>query len=285
MFSTIKYKNISIDILRLDEMHLPVGGNKFYKLKYNLKAAKNQNHHTLLTFGGAFSNHVYATALAGKLNGLKTIGVIRGEDDELNPTLSFCREQNMHVHFVNRETYSRKDEPGFLSELQNRFGKFYVLPEGGTNLLAVEGTKEILATVEKNYDLIFCAAGTGGTLAGIISAAPSQTKIIGISVLKGDDTLTGKVSALIPAHHHNWQIQTQYHLGGYAKYNYTLMQFIHQFTKNYHMRLDPVYTGKALYAVFQKIDAGEILPHQHILAIHTGGLQGWNGWNYRYKKN
>lgn len=266
-------------------MHLPVGGNKFYKLKYNLEAAKKQNHHTLLTFGGAFSNHVYATALAGKLHGLKTIGVVRGEDDELNPTMRFCREQGMHLHFVNRETYSGKDEPGFLSELQNRFGNFYVLPEGGTNLLAVQGTKEILATVEKNYGLIFCAAGTGGTIAGIISAAPSQTKIIGISILKGDDTLTGKVSALISDHHHNWQIQTQYHLGGYAKYNSTLLQFIHQFTKNYHIRLDPVYTGKVLYAVFQKIDAGEILPHQNILAIHTGGLQGWIGWNYRFKKN
>ncbi|MFN0276449.1 MAG: 1-aminocyclopropane-1-carboxylate deaminase/D-cysteine desulfhydrase [Chitinophagales bacterium] len=284
MISSIQFKNTNIDVLRLDAMNLPVGGNKFYKLKYNIAEALEMNFPSLITFGGAFSNHVCAVALAGKLNNLKTIGVIRGEDDTNNPTLNFCREQGMFLHFMSREDYKNKYDENFIDACINKFGDIYLLPEGGTNALALKGTSEILTGIDIQYDHIICAVGTGGTLAGIISTPDLRSKVTGISVLKGDTNLSEKVSSLLDVENENWEINYNYHLGGYAKYNTELMEFILQFEKTYSILLDPVYTGKVFYAIFDMIDKKQIAPDQKILAIHTGGLQGWAGWKYRYNK-
>jgi 1-aminocyclopropane-1-carboxylate deaminase len=283
MILRLTYKDCSIDILRLDTLHPPIGGNKYFKLKYNIEEADKQNLQTILTFGGAFSNHIFATALAGRLYNKNTIGVIRGEDDVQNPTLQFCKKQGMRLHFVSRDAYKEKTSERFLTDLKNRFGDFYLLHEGGTNAHAVKGTAEILLGIELNYERIFCAVGTGGTLAGILSTPDLRTRVIGISVLKGHDALTEKIASLILLKNTNWEINCNYHLGGYAKYNAELIRFINQFQYNYKIPLDPVYTGKVFFAVFDMIDKNVIKAEQKILVIHTGGMQGWQGWNYRYK--
>ncbi|MBC8047429.1 MAG: 1-aminocyclopropane-1-carboxylate deaminase/D-cysteine desulfhydrase [Fimbriimonadaceae bacterium] len=282
VISQIKYNDHDIDILRLDLMHEGFQGNKYYKLKYNIEEAKDLGCSTILTFGGAFSNHIYATALAGKLHGLKTIGIIRGENDMHNPTINFWRENEMVLRFISREEYKRKDEPAFLNKLRDTFGKYYLIPEGGTNKAAIRGCTEILSGLENKYDFIFCAVGTGGTLAGIISTPNIKSKIIGVSVLKGMDLLTEKVTTLISNNNSNWEINFNYHLGGYAKYDQKLMEFIDQFKSNYSILPDPVYTGKVFYAIFDLIDKNYFSPGKKILAIHSGGLQGWDGWNYRF---
>ena len=283
MISSIIIKNIQIDILRLDEINAPISGNKYYKLKYNLEEANKGGFKTLLTFGGAFSNHLYAVALAGKEYGYRTIGIVRGEDDKNNPALQFCRQRGMDVCFISREKYALKYDASFLEELKYIYGKFYLIPEGGTNKLAVIGCAEILSTLNKNYHHIFCAVGTGGTLAGIISTPGMSAHITGISVLKGDDKLTKQVEAMVLCENKNWNINFDYHFGGYAKHHEQFIQFITEFENEYHILADPVYTGKMFYAISDMINKNSFTSSDRILAIHTGGLQGWDGWRYRYR--
>lgn len=282
--SKIKYNDFWLDMLRLDLIHQPVGGNKFYKLKFNLEEAAKTRKQTLITFGGAFSNHIHAVAVAGKEAGFETIGIIRGEDDPQNPTLIHARENGMQLHFISRSAYRLKETKDFIEKLKNNFGDFYLIPEGGTNELAVKGCAEILNEIEENYDFIFLPVGTGGTIAGIISTPNIKSKIIGISVLKGDDQLTSSISKLITSENKNWEINFDYHFGGYAKYNEQLIEFIRQFYSDYQIMLDPVYSGKMMYAVFDLIRNKKISASSKILAIHTGGTQGIAGWEYRFGK-
>lgn len=279
--SHIAYKEQPVDILRLDMAGDGISGNKYFKLKYNLEAALENNFSALLTFGGAFSNHLHAVALAGKTAGLRTIGIVRGEDDPLNPTLQFVRQQGMHLYFISRQHYTQKNSASFLNELREIFGDFYLLPEGGTSDLAVKGCSEILADMEDVYDEIYCATGTGGMLAGIISTPGLQSYVTGISVLKGSGSLDKEVKKLAPHVNVKWQINNNYHMGGYAKYSSELMQFIQWFRTEYNILPDPVYTGKVFYAVLDMISKGLITKDKKILMIHSGGLQGWDGWNYR----
>ncbi|MBP8916545.1 MAG: 1-aminocyclopropane-1-carboxylate deaminase/D-cysteine desulfhydrase [Chitinophagales bacterium] len=286
--SQIKYKGHSIDILRLDLAFPEIQGNKHFKLKYNLEEAKRLSIDTLLTFGGAFSNHIHATAVAGKKYQFKTIGIIRGEDDIKNPTLQFIRNEGMELLFVSREQYKNKYDKQFLQTLEEKYGQFYLIPEGGTNNLAVKGCSEILTGLENKFDQIFCASGTGGTLAGLISTPDLKSKITGISVLKGKDILTDNIKTLLQNNNNSnnveWNINTDYHFGGYAKYDPTLLKFIKQFENNYTIKLDPIYTAKTCYAVFDLIDKQLIPSTEKICIIHTGGLQGWMGWNYRFAR-
>lgn len=286
--SKIKYKGYSIDILRLDIAFPDIQGNKYFKLKYNLEEAKNLAKTTLLTFGGAFSNHIHATAVAGEKYQFKTIGIIRGEDDLNNPTLQFVRNAEMELVFVSREQYKNKQDKQFLQAMEEKYGAFYLIPEGGSNDLAVRGCSEILSGIENKYDQIFCAAGTGGTLAGLISTPGLTSTITGISVLKGKDVLTDSIkSLLINANTSNnveWQINTDYHFGGYANYDPALIKFIKQFENDYKIPLDPIYTSKACYAVFDLLEKQLISSTEKICIIHTGGLQGWMGWNYRFAR-
>lgn len=275
---------ISLYIKREDLLHPEVSGNKFRKLKYNLREAKNQQKNTLLTFGGAFSNHISAVAAAGKMLNFKTIGMIRGEElgENLektlfeNPTLKFAASCGMQFEFVSRSVYREKHLPEFTEKLKEKFGDFYMLPEGGTNELAVKGCEEILSDSDKDFDFICCSAGTGGTISGIINSAMETQKIFGFSALKGD-FLIPEISKYTSKE--NWELITDYHFGGYAKFSAELIDFINYFQKKYQIALDPVYTGKMLFGIFDMIEKSVFPRNSRILAIHTGGLQGISGMN------
>lgn len=271
---------IELFIKREDELHPHISGNKFRKLKYNLLQAEREGQDTLLTFGGAFSNHILATACAGSENNFKTIGVIRGEELrdnwQENPTLRQASEFGMDFYFVSRETYRKRFEPHFLEELIDHFGDFYLLPEGGTNPLAVKGCEEILSDDDDQFDYICCPVGTGGTMAGLINSAKPEQTVLGYSALKGD-FLKNEVAKF--ASSENWRLITDYHFGGYAKVTATLVEFINEVHAQTKIPLDPIYTGKMLFGIFDQIKKGAFKPKSRILAIHTGGLQGIKGMN------
>lgn len=282
----IKFSNgISVAIKREDLIHPIVSGNKFRKLKYNLLEAQNQNRNTLLTFGGAFSNHIAAVAYAGHQNGLKTIGVIRGEElkdqNDLNPTLKFAKSCGMQFEFVSREAYRLKNEESFLQNLKDCFGDFYLIPEGGTNSLAVKGCEEVLSAEDASYDYVCCAVGTGGTISGIINSAKPNQKILGFPALKGD-FLQDEIRIFVK--NNNWELITKYHFGGYGKVNEDLINFINEFYASTKIPLDPIYTGKMLYGVVDLISNNYFPAHSKILVIHTGGLQGVQGMNEKLSR-
>ncbi len=281
---TIPLGKRSADVLRLDKMTAFGVGNKYYKLKYNIVAARQQGADTLLSFGGAFSNHIQALSAIGKQSGFRTIGVIRGEDDMRNPTLNFARQQGMHLHFVDRSTYRNKASAAFIEQLQKEYGDFYLLPEGGSNALAVKGTAEILEGLTDPYDIIMVACGTGATMAGIVQAAPPKSHVIGVSVLKGDDRLTQAVAAYLSPEktYAKWNITFNYHLGGYAKRSPELDAFMHRLQTQTNLATDPIYTSKMVYAAHDMIEKETIPAAARLLLVHTGGMQGWEGWRYRF---
>lgn len=277
--------NISLTIKREDLIHPFVSGNKFRKLKYNLLQAKAENKETLLTFGGAFSNHIAAVAYAGKEQGLKTIGVIRGDElfDKIkeNPTLKFAQENGMQFEFVTREEYRFKSEVSYLEKLKDKFGDFYLVPEGGTNELAVKGCEEILTDEDAVFDYICCAVGTGGTISGLINSALPHQKVLGFPALKGD-FLTDEIR--IFAKQDNWNLISDYHFGGYGKINLELIEFINAFFEDNKVPLDPIYTGKMVFGVIDLIHKNYFPEHSKIILIHTGGLQGIEGMNIKLKQ-
>ena len=264
-------KKVSVSVLRLDLIHPEVGGNKWFKLKYNLAEAKKQNHETILTFGGAFSNHIHATAAACKLAGLKSIGVIKGEESsQSNSTLSFAKTNEMQLYFVSREDYKLKNDTSFINGLKEQFGNFYLIPEGGNNSLGVKGCEEILYGVP-DFDIAFCACGTATTFEGLSRKLKPHQKLIGISVLKGNGEMTEQHPEII----------TDYHFGGYAKHTQELLDFKKQFEKENDIPLDYVYTSKLFFAVHAVIAKDKIPANTKILIIHTGGLQGNSGYEKR----
>ena len=294
----LKDSGIRLLIKRDDLIHEHISGNKWRKLKYNLREAAEQNHHTILTFGGAYSNHIAATAFAAQKAGFSSIGVIRGGDDPTNPTLKFAREHGMQLHFVSREDYRKMTRVGaygdtpVLHELEDRFGRFFLIPEGGANGLGVLGCAEILSEVEEDFDVVCCAAGTGTTLAGLTLSLKGNQRLLGFPALKGGDFLADEVERLIaesrlrPPSTINCQLITDYHFGGYAKVKSELLKFINGFQERTGIPLDPVYTGKMMYGIYDIIRTGtnSDTPLQKgttILAIHTGGLQGWQGMKHR----
>lgn len=277
---------VEIWVKREDLLHPHISGNKWRKLKYNLQEAQRQGHHTLLTFGGAYSNHIAATAAAGQAYGLRTIGIIRGEEHlPLNPTLALATETGMALHYISREKYRLKDEPAFLAALQEQFGQVYFLPEGGTNLLAVKGCTEIVQDIDMAYDYICCAMGTGGTLAGIVAGLAGQQQVLGFPAIKGGDFLKEEVQQLVQAYsgetYTNWQLITDYHFGGYAKAKPELLTFMEQFKQQHGIQLEPIYTGKMLFGLFDLIAKGYFEAGSRIVAVHTGGLQGNAGFTER----
>jgi len=286
----LEANNYQLFIKREDQIHPLVSGNKFRKLKYNLQEALDQKQTTLLTFGGAFSNHILATAVAGELTGLKTIGIIRGDElgNDLektlvtNSTLRNASEHGMQFEFVSRETYRNKTSIEFTEILKKKYGDFYSIPEGGTNALAVKGCEEILTSDDNEFDYICSCVGTGGTLAGIINSIEASQKVIGFPALKGD--------FLIKEIHHycrgqkNWQLVSDYHFGGYGKYSDELIHFINRFKEDTMIPLDPIYTGKMMFGVLDMIKKNTFPKGSKILIIHSGGLQGIEGFNHRLKR-
>jgi 1-aminocyclopropane-1-carboxylate deaminase len=271
---------ISLEIKREDLLHPFISGNKFRKLKYNLLQAKAENQETVLTFGGAYSNHIAAVAYAGKEQGFKTIGVIRGDElgDKIaeNTTLQFAQECGMQFDFVTREAYRLKTEPDFIANLKQKFGSFYLVPEGGTNEYAIKGCEEILTEEDAKFDYVCCAVGTGGTISGIINSALPHQKVLGFPALKGD-FLKDEIRKF--ASKENWELITDYHFGGYGKVNEELIQFINRFYEQTGIPLDPIYTGKMVFGVIDLIQKNYFPNNSKILLIHTGGLQGIQGMN------
>lgn len=266
-------------------MHPLISGNKLRKLKYNLKEAQRLKKNTLLTFGGAFSNHIAATAAAGKEYGFKTIGIIRGEELQEkireNPTLRAASACGMELVFLSREEYKKRNERVFLELLRKEFGDPYILPEGGTNALAVAGCKEILSEADAGYDYICVPVGTGGTVAGIIEASQPHQQVIGVSVLKG----IFQISEIKKyTERSNFTITDAYCFGGYGKIDSKLIRFINAFNKRTGILLDPLYTGKMMFGITDMINTHYFPENSRILAIHTGGLQGIEGMNQLLKK-
>lgn len=284
-------KGISLYIKRDDLLHPEVSGNKFRKLKYNLEEAKKQGKEQILTFGGAFSNHIAAVAAAGKIRDFRTFGIIRGEElgKDLsktlyeNPTLKFAARQGMQLIFVSREEYRHKEDPEFLKELKEKTGDFYLIPEGGTNLLAIKGCEEIVSVADKEMDYICIPVGTGGTISGVINSAEEHQQILGFPALKGD-FLSSEINKWTTKK--NWKLVPDYHFEGYAKISSELVEFINHFKVAYEIQLDPVYTGKMFYGIFDLVKRSYFPSNSTILAVHTGGLQGIPGMNkFLRKKN
>lgn len=272
---------IKLLVKREDQNHPFISGNKWWKLKYNLEAAQQQGYKTLLTFGGAYSNHIYATAAAAYELGLKSIGVIRGEETlPLNATLAFAKSGGMQLHYISREAYRQKTEEGFMKNLHDRFGDFYLIPEGGTNELAIKGCVEFAQQLqhEAAFDYMCLPVGTGGTMAGVIAGMNAQTQVVGISVLKNGEFLADEVKNHLKNFsdrvYGNWRIETSYHHGGYAKTNAQLFAFMDEMNVNHNLPLDPVYTAKLMWAVLDMIEKEKFTPGSNVLMLHTGGLQG-----------
>ena len=276
---------ITLEIKREDLLHPFVSGNKFRKLKYNVLQAKAENQSVLLTFGGAFSNHIAAVAYAGKEQGFETIGVIRGDElrDKIseNPTLSFAQECGMRFEFVTREAYRHKTETAFIEQLQVKFGSFYLVPEGGTNDLAVKGCEEILTEFDAHFDFVCSAVGTGGTISGLINSALPHQKVLGFPALKGD-FLQNEIHKFV--NNKNWELITDYHFGGYGKVTTEFIEWMNWFYAQTGIPLDPIYTGKMVFGVMDLIQRNYFPPKSKILMIHTGGLQGIAGMNAKLEK-
>ena len=286
----VKEENgISLYMKREDLLHPEVSGNKFRKLKYNLREAISRGQNAVLTFGGAYSNHISATAAAGQIYNLKTIGVIRGEELgqnleqtlKKNPTLAFADSYGMQLEFISRSEYREKDSAEMEARLRKKFGEFYLVPEGGTNALAIKGCEEILGEQDDVFDVICCSVGTGGTISGIINSATEKQRVLGFPALKGD-FLISEIESLVKKN--SWDLAIDYHFGGYAKVNSELIEFINNFSTQYGIPLDPVYTGKMMYGIFDLMQKRTFPENTRILAVHTGGLQGISGMN-RVLKN
>ncbi|MBU2709955.1 1-aminocyclopropane-1-carboxylate deaminase/D-cysteine desulfhydrase [Zooshikella harenae] len=285
-------KNIQLNVLRLDLVHPKISGNKWYKLKYNLKSAISSGADCVASFGGAYSNHIHALATAGSYLGFETVGFIRGQQPKvLSPTLKDATKMGMRLIYLDRVTYREKHLVEKQSALAHQFlsnaNTVYWVPEGGSNLLAIKGTQEITEYEHvKQFDYIFVACGSGGTLAGLIKGAELQQQVIGVPVLKGGGFLQKTVEGFLwdsgLREKKQWQLWLDGHWGGYGKTSDQLHQFILSIEKDFSLPLDPIYTGKLVWRVIEGIRHGEILSGSRVLIIHSGGLQGRRGFPQYY---
>ena len=275
----------SIIIKREDLLHPVISGNKFRKLKYIFQDVIEKKIPLVITFGGPFSNHLAATASAGKALGVATIGIVRGAEWENqisnSTTLSYCMQQGMQLYCISRVAYTQKENAGEVQKILSKYQQFKLIPEGGTEPLAIKGCTEILNEKDNDFDTICTSVGTGGTLAGLIQAAGSNQKVIGFNALKNPE-----VEKVIRSHtkSDHWEINNQYSFGGYAKINLELIHFMNAFYQQYQIPLDPIYTGKMLFAIFDLVKAQRWKWGKRILIIHTGALQGIAGMNLQLQK-
>lgn len=286
----LESKEVILYIKREDLLHPYISGNKYRKLKYNIEEAKKNGNECLLTFGGAYSNHILATAAVGKEFGFNTIGVVRGEELGVdlektlmeNSTLKQASDFGMNFLFVTRSEYQQKKENLFLEKLSKKYPNSYVIPEGGTNELAIKGCEEILTEDDARFTHVCCAMGTGGTVTGIINSSSVDQRVLVFPSLKGA-WVQDEIKSLKP-NKENWQIVSDYHFGGYAKTTDELITFINDFKREASVPLDPVYTGKLMFGLLDMIQNDQFKRGSKILAIHTGGLQGISGMNMLLKK-
>jgi 1-aminocyclopropane-1-carboxylate deaminase len=279
-YPALEQAGIQLLVKREDLNHPYISGNKWWKLKYNIQQARSEGKKAILTFGGAYSNHIYATAAAAHENNLTAIGIIRGEQHSpLNPTLQFAQDRQMKFFYVSREAYKNKNTGPFIEEFKIRFGDPFIIPEGGTNRYAVKGCAEFaegeLAAL--SFDYLFLPVGTGGTMAGLICGLGGSKKIRGVTILKNGGFLHDDIRTLVTEFsgkdYGNWSLLTSYDHGGYAKTTNELQQFIAEMKEMHDLPLDPVYTGKLLWAVVKEAEKGAFPRGTTLLALHTGGLQ------------
>jgi len=280
----LREKGVELFVKRDDLIHPVISGNKWRKLKYNIEFAKRSKSSCILTFGGAYSNHLIATAKAGQIFNLPTIGIVRGEEKKaLNPTLQKCVEYGMQLEFVTRDLYKRKEEKTFHQDLRDKFGEYLLIPEGGANDLGIKGCEEILSEDKNVHDYVSVAAGTGTTAKGILKAS-NEEKILVFPALKGATFLRNEISDQIRNDKLNrLELFEDYHFDGYAKINPELIAFTRDFYNSYQIKLDLIYTAKHFFGLFDLIRKNYFPPKSKILAIHTGGLQGNKGMEERYK--
>ena len=278
-------KNIKIYIKREDLIHPVISGNKFRKLKYNLNELKNKNKSLLITFGGAFSNHLLAVAYLGKVEGIKTLAIVRGEElinFKLNATLQKCSDFGMNFDFISREKYRDRNKRDFILELEHKFKNSYIIPEGGTNMLGVKGCEEILTVHDKEFfDVVCVPVGSGGTFSGLINSSSKHQKILGFSALKNSNIKEVINKFVIK---NNWELFDDSFFGGYAKFNKELINFINQFYKDYNIKLDSIYNAKMILRIIDLIDKNNWTYGENILIINTGGTQSALGINELLKK-
>lgn len=290
----LKQTCVELQVLRLDQYGSEQSGNKYFKLKYNIAEAKKRNFKQLLSFGGAYSNHIHALALAGRANNIATIGLIRGEETlPLNDTLADAIGAGMNLIYISREEYRQRHNSQFLSELQQQYPDAYIIPEGGSNSLGVKGCMEITEHIQHHlgdeFDCIFLPCGTAATLAGVAAAAPSKT-VYGVAVLKNADYLNAEVEGFLAElgrlergsfNHGNWRLLQDYHCGGYARISSELADFIDSFQRENAIPIEPIYSAKMFYALYSMLRDGQ-LKGTKIVAVHCGGLQGLRGLKKRY---
>ena len=276
-----KYQ-LHVSIKRDDSIHPIISGNKWRKLKFNLDFAKKHNYTGIISFGGSFSNHIHALAFACQQQGLMSIGIIRGEKEyENNFTLSMAKKWGMELHFVDRKTYRLREDPNYLAELQESYPDYLTVPEGGSNTLALKGVGEIITELNQQceFDTLLTPVGSGGTLAGLIKADVNQHNLIGIAVLKQNGYLTEQVNTLLEnsSNYSNWQIMSEFHRGGYAKFSKEDAQNILIFNQQTGFTFEPVYSGKMILALLALIEQQYFPKGHRIVILHTGGLQGIGG--------
>jgi 1-aminocyclopropane-1-carboxylate deaminase len=267
---------IELSILRLDQIHPMVSGNKWFKLKQNIEAALQAGKKSLLTFGGAYSNHLFATAAAAKAFGLQSIGMVRGlhGKDQSTQTLQQCAGMGMGLQFLSRETYAKKEESPYLEELQLLYPEAYIIPEGGDNELGVAGAEAIASCIPGDSNYVVLPVGTGTTFAGIRNGLNDSINMLGFPAMKGGMYLKEEIATKLRYPADNWQLNADNHFGGFAKYNAELLAFMNDFFALYQIPLDVVYTAKMMYGIFDLLRKDHFPTGSKILCIHTGGLQG-----------
>ena len=285
---------VELQVLRLDQCYPQLSGNKYFKLKDNIVEAKKRGCKQLLSFGGAYSNHIHALALAGQQNNMATIGLIRGEKTlPLNDTLTDAVRAGMKLIYLTREEYRQRNDPAMLAQLQRQYPGAFIIPEGGSNLLGVQGCMDIIEHIRQQvgdaYDCILLPCGTGATLAGVAASIPSK-EVYGVVVLKGAAYLDAEVEQFVDALvrsgscepvEKNWTLLHDFHCGGYAKLSTGLVDFINDFHRCNAIPLEPVYSAKMFYALYNMLD-DKRFRGRRVVAIHTGGLQGLRGMQQRY---
>lgn len=274
--------HIQVWIKRDDLNHPTIQGNKWHKLKLNLMAAEHQHKHQLLTFGGAYSNHIAATAAAAFERRWSSIGLIRGDELAHNhqawsPTLKQAQRHGMTFEFVDRQTYRLRHHQAWLSALQQRYPQAYILPEGGSNPLAVNGLESVINELNQQcpgWTHLLCAVGTGGTLAGLAKFAGNHQQVWGMASLKNAEYLSEQIKHWAGLDKTNWRLITEFHGGGYAKTNADIDARMSAFERDFAIDLDPIYTAKMVFGFYQLLQAGAFAPNSRVILYHSGGLQG-----------
>lgn len=285
---TFTQHNVRVHVKRDDCIHPIISGNKWRKIKYNLAhVQQSKSIAGVLSFGGSYSNHIHALAFACFQQKISCVGIIRGEEVYANNfTLTWARHWGMQLHFVDRKTYRRRYDPDYLLQLQQEFPNYFIVPEGGSNTFAIAGVAEIITELDQqtDYDTLITPTGSGGTLAGLISGdcntSANLHKILGVAVLKEADYLIDKINKLLPdsaKEHHNWQLLTDFHRGGYAKYNPVDAARILEFNHITGVDFEPVYSGKMILAFLDLLKQGYFASGERVILLHTGGMQGLGG--------